>query len=74
MCLHVKLNLLGAVPAGKRWEVEEADKTLPALPSTMLDLAKYPADAFSALLNMKKQDPVTTTKTQTQSETAIKQC
>lgn len=29
------------------------------LPSTMLDLARYPAVALSALLNMKKQDPVT---------------
>lgn len=29
------------------------------LPSTMLDLAKYPADAFSALLNIIKHDPVT---------------
>ena len=32
------------------------------LPSTILDLARYPADAFSALLNIKKHDPVTAIK------------
>ena len=33
------------------------------LPSTMLDLARYPADAFRALLNTKKQEPVTESNT-----------
>lgn len=33
-----------------------------SLPSTMLDLARYPADAFRALLNIKKQEPVTAMK------------
>ena len=32
------------------------------LPSTMLDLARYPADPFRALLNTKKQEPVTESK------------
>lgn len=44
------------------------------LPSTILDLARYPADAFSAVLNMKKQDPVTTIQTERQRETSYSLC
>lgn len=44
------------------------------LPSTILDLARYPADAFSALLNMKKQDPVTTIQTERQRDTPYSLC
>lgn len=74
----IKLNLVSAFPAGKRWEWERRWRRRTRhlwagiLPSTILDLARYPADALSALLNMKKQDPVTTIKTQKQSGTDIK--
>lgn len=43
------------------------------LPSTILDLARYPADAFSALLNIKKQDPVTAIKREREKETTFKE-
>lgn len=33
--------------------------SLDIVPSTMLDLARQPAEAFRALLNIKKHDPVT---------------